>query len=468
MLTFNPNFAGAEAIGRVHGLDLAHCLQEMAPAVSQTVSSLFANQNKAGAWLRWLGLGADTQLLADITAYTKRVEGRFKNIVILGIGGSSLGGYALLKALLHPYWNDLTDAQRQGKPRYYFLENVDSDQVAGLLEMVSLPDTLFLVITKSGTTAETMSAFLTVQATLKASLGDANAKEHIVAITDASKGILRNIANAEGYTTFVVPDDVGGRFSVFSAVGLLPAALCGVAIDQCQQGIQDLLPLLQHTDITQNPAAQNAALQIKFYQAGKPLSVFMPYSARLAAVSDWYVQLWAESLGKKHDLNGRVVHVGPTPVRAVGVTDQHSQVQLFNEGPFDKVFTFVTVDQPDHSVTIPHVPANGMMDELAYLGGRSFQDLMQAEFVSTRGSLVRNQRPSVTLSLPKVDAYHVAQLLFFLEVQTAIAGGLLNIDPFDQPGVELAKQYTYALMGRKGYESLISEAKGEARPAVAV
>jgi glucose-6-phosphate isomerase len=173
-------------------------------------------------------------------------------------------------------------------------------------------------------------------------------------------------------------------------------------------------------------------------------------------------------LGKKHDLNGRVVHVGPTPVRAVGVTDQHSQVQLFNEGPFDKVFTFVTVDQPDHSVTIPHVPTGGMMDELAYLGGRTFQDLMQAEFVSTRGSLIRNQRPSVTISLPTVDAYHVAQLLFFLEVQTAIAGGLLNIDPFDQPGVELAKQYTYALMGRKGYESLISEAKGEVRPAVGV
>jgi len=159
-------------------------------------------------------------------------------------------------------------------------------------------------------------------------------------------------------------------------------------------------------------------------------------------------------------LQGDIVHAGPTPVRAVGVTDQHSQVQLFNEGPNDKVFTFISVGKPDRDLTIPSDQFTDVED-LNYLNGKTMSALMQAEFESTRASLTTNQRPNMTLSIPKVDAYYFAQLLYLLEVQTAIAGALLEIDPFDQPGVELAKKYTYALMGRKGYEDLIPVARGE-------
>jgi glucose-6-phosphate isomerase len=312
------------------------------------------------------------------------------------------------------------------------------------------------VISKSGTTAETMSAFLYFQAEVqKRVTNPEQAKKQWVMTTDANAGILRQLCDENGYVSFEVPDDVGGRFSVFSAVGLLPAALCGVDIAEMQRGIRELDKELQVTDIQKNMAAQGALIQYLYYQRDKKISVFMPYSYRLAAVSDWYVQLWAESLGKKQDRQGRTVHAGATPLKAVGVTDQHSQIQLYNEGPFDKVVTFVQVEAPEHNTIIPAVEATN--SPLYYLGKQPFQKLLNAEFESTRASLVQNQRANTTITLPKVDGYHLAQLLYLLEVQTALMGDLLNIDPFDQPGVELAKQYTYALMGRQGYENLLNE-----------
>ncbi|WP_373532063.1 glucose-6-phosphate isomerase [Vampirovibrio sp.] len=447
-------------VGATHGLNLEQVFKDSEGRIRDIVSQMYAEKDQAGGWKRWLNLGYDQALADELNAYAQSVKGRFSDMVILGIGGSSLGGYALLRALLHPYWNQLSDAQRQGFPRYYFVENVDGDQINPLMEMLDPQRTLFVVISKSGTTAETMSAFMIAKDWLERKLPPEKVKEHIVAITDAKTGVLRPVADKEQYQTFEVPDDVGGRFSVFCAVGLLPAVLCGVSLAEIQNGIRDLDKVLQNPDLQQNPAAQGALIQYSLYERDKRISVFMPYSFRLASVSDWYVQLWAESLGKKTDLQGNTVHVGPTPVRAVGVTDQHSQVQLFNEGPFDKVFTFVSVGKPAQDIQIP---ANQFSDieDLNYLNGKPMSQLMQAEFDSTRASITANQRPNMTLHLPQVDAYHVAQLLYLLEVQTAIAGALMGIDPFDQPGVELAKKYTYALMGRKGYENLVAEARGE-------
>lgn len=452
-----------EKVGVTHGLNLSQVFEEYRESIQSLVTRIYAEKDQPGGWKRWLNLGYDQKLPQELNAYAQSVKGRFSDMVILGIGGSSLGGYALLRALLHPYWNQLSDAQRNGFPRYYFVENVDSDQIHPLMDMLDPERTLFVVISKSGTTAETMSAFMVAKDWLESHLPADQVKHHIVAITDAQKGVLRPVANQLQYQTFEVPDDVGGRFSVFCAVGLLPAVLCGVSLSEIQKGIQDLDQVLQNPDIHHNPAAQGALIQYLLYQQGKPISVFMPYSYRLASVSDWYVQLWAESLGKKHDLQGNVVHVGPTPVRAVGVTDQHSQVQLFNEGPFDKVFTFISVGKPSQDLSIP-VNQFSDVEDLNYLNGKPMSQLMQAEFESTRASITGNQRPNMTLHLPQVDAYHFAQLLYLLEVQTAIAGGLMGIDPFDQPGVELAKKYTYALMGRKGYEGLAAEARGQKSP----
>lgn len=461
MIVLDTRNVGVDQVGQENGLDLDKLFDAKKDEMHQIVTRLYAEKDQPGGWKRWLNLGYDEALVREINQFAQSAKGKYQDLVVLGIGGSSLGGYALLKALLHPYWNNLPSEKRGGYPRFHFVENVDADQMNGLLDILNPKTTLFNVITKSGTTAETMSAFMITKSWLETHLGKNQIKSHIVVTTDKSKGLLRPIAQEEGYTAFEVPDDVGGRFSVFCAVGLLPAALCGVNINDIQRGIKDLDQVLQNPDVTQNLAAQNALIQIQYYQSGKPMSVFMPYSYRLASMSDWYVQLWAESLGKKHDKSGKVVHVGPTPVRAVGVTDQHSQVQLFNEGPNDKVFTFVEVGKPGQDVTIPNQFSD--LEDLKYLNNQPMSRLMAAEFESTRACLTGNQRPNVTITLPQIDAYHVAQLLYLLEVQTAIAGDLLNIDPFDQPGVELAKQYTYALMGRKGYEHLVAEAKGEAK-----
>ena len=319
----------------------------------------------------------------------------------------------------------------------------------GLLDILDLKKTLVNVITKSGSTAETMSQYMIIKDRLERELGD-NYRRNIVATTDKKVGVLRQLADQEGYKTFVVPDDVGGRFSVFSAVGLVPFALVGLDIDQIMNGIKDMDLALKNTDIHQNIAAQGALIQYLLdTKKGKNLSVMMPYSSRLKYVSDWFVQLWAESLGKEYNNNGDKVNIGPTPIKALGATDQHSQIQLYNEGPNNKVITFIRVENFDTMLEIPKILE---YTGIGYLGGKTINDLINAEADSTRVALADYSRPTMTISLERIDEYNIAQLLYMLEVQTAIAGELYNIDTFSQPGVEQAKNYTYALMGRAGYE----------------
>lgn len=438
-------------------VDLPEVSQALAPKVKEAVEALYASQNTPDAWTAWTKLGYDEALFAEMEHFATQVKGQYDDLVVLGIGGSALGGKALLVSLLHPYWNNLTSEQRGGLPRFHFIDNVDADQILALTEILDLNRTLVNVITKSGTTAETMSAFMFFKDRMTQQLGEAEAKKRIVLTTDAVKGTLRKMATEEGYTAFVVPDDVGGRFSVFSAVGLLPAAVCGVPIRELQRGIQDMDKACKNPNLDANPAALSALLHVLFYEKGYVNSVLMPYSARLYWVAHWYVQLWAESLGKKFNKQGQVVNLGCTAIPAVGVTDQHSQIQLYNEGGFDKVITFIEVGATDHSVTIPDAfPGN---QELAYLANRTFHELLLAELAGTRTSLLKNDRPTLTIKIPTVDAYHLAQVLYFLEVQTAISGYLFGVDPFDQPGVELAKKYTHALMGKAGYEHLLEDLK---------
>jgi len=275
-------------------------------------------------------------------------------------------------------------------------------------------------------------------------------RRNIIATTDKRTGILRQLADQEGYKTLVVPDDVGGRFSVFSAVGLLPFALVGIDIDEIVSGIKDMDLALKNTDIFENIAAQNALIHyLMDTKKGKNLAVMMPYSTRLKYVSDWFVQLWAESLGKEFNNDGEKVNCGPTPIKALGATDQHSQIQLYNEGPNDKLINFIRVEEFDNTVEIPKIfDYTG----IGYLGGKTINDLLNAEADSTRVALSDFQRPTVTITIPKINGYYIAQLLYMLEIQTAITGELYNIDTFNQPGVEQAKNYTYALMGRAGYE----------------
>lgn len=449
MLKLNYRNADSYVVGEENGLNIPQEFDRYKDKISDIIISLNQRKDKTGQWLQWMNLGYNEETVWYVKEFASMVEGRFDNILVLGIGGSALGGLAVTEALLKPYWNLLTPEKRKGLPRIFFLDNIDPDTINGLLEVIDLKKTLVNVITKSGDTAETMSQFMILKDLMTKELGD-DYRKNIVATTDKKMGILRQLADQEGYKTFFVPDDVGGRFSVFSSVGLLPFALVGLDIDEIINGIKDMDLLLKNTDINQNIAAQGALIQYLLdTEKGKNLSVMMPYSSRLKYVSDWYVQLWAESLGKEINNNGERVNVGPTPIKALGATDQHSQIQLYNEGPNNKVITFIRVENFDTQLEIPKIFE---YTGVGYLGGKTINDLINAEADSTRVSLADYKRPTLTLTLEKIDEYNLAQLLYMLEVQTAIAGELYNINTFNQPGVEQAKNYTYALMGRAGYE----------------
>lgn len=449
MLEFNCKNVTAHVIGEENGLNLEQEFDNFAEKIAHIINNLNSRKDKPGQWLQWMNLGYNEETVWLVKEYAAMVQGRFDNILVLGIGGSALGGMAVCEALLKPYWNQLSEEQRDGLPKIYFLDNIDPDQFNGLLDFLDLKRTLVNVITKSGSTAETMAQFMIVKDRLEKELGDDYVR-NIVATTDKNVGILRQISNEEGYKTFVVPEDVGGRFSVFSAVGLLPFALVGIDIEELMQGVKDMDLALKNTDIRHNIAAQNALIHyLMDTQKGKNLSVMMPYSSKLKYISDWYVQLWAESLGKNKDLDGNDVNVGQTPIKALGVTDQHSQIQLYNEGPNDKVINFIRIKEFDTTLEIPKIFE---YTGVGYLGGKTINELLNAEAESTKVALIDYQRPNVTITLQKADAYHLGQLIYMLEVQTAIAGALYNINTFNQPGVEQAKNYTYALMGRAGYE----------------
>ena len=449
MLKLDYRNVSSNVIGEEHGLDLQSEFSSYAEQIKKIIIDLNSRKDKPEQWLQWMNLGYNEETVWYVKEYAAMVKGRFENILVLGIGGSALGGMAVCEALLKPYWNMLSSEQRDNMPRIFFLDNIDPDQISGLLDSIDLTKTLVNVITKSGSTAETMSQFMIVKDRLEKEMGD-QYRQNIVATTDRSTGFLRQIAGEEGYKTFVVPDEVGGRFSVFSAVGLLPFALVGLDVDSIVQGVKDMDLALKNTDINENIAAQNALIHyLMDVKKGKNLSVMMPYSSRLKYVSDWYVQLWAESLGKEYNRNGERVNVGPTPIKALGATDQHSQIQLYNEGPNNKVVTFIRVGEFDTTVEIPKIFE---YTGIGYLGGKTINDLINAEADATKVALTDYQRPNVTITLSNVNAYSLGQLLYMLEVQTAIAGELYNIDTFNQPGVEQAKNYTYALMGRMGYE----------------
>ncbi|MHC4346324.1 MAG: hypothetical protein ACYSUP_16740 [Planctomycetota bacterium] len=286
-------------------------------------------------------------------------------------------------------------------------------------------------------------------------LGPEACKDQIVATTDPEQGTLRKIANEDGLRTLKVPEGVGGRFSVLSAVGLFSAAMCGINVDSLLAGARDMDARVTCEDFYKNPAAINAALHYEFYNRGKRISVMMPYSYALKDLADWYRQLWAESLGKANDLSGNEVHIGPTPVKALGTTDQHSQVQLYREGPNDKLFTFLQVNNFERDLKIG--PAPDCAPELGFLAGADLSKLLNSEKRATEYALLQSKRPCLTVVFDELNAHTVGQFICLFEVTTSLAGALFGINVYDQPAVELGKEATFALMGRAGYEQLSAQ-----------
>lgn len=441
-----------EIIGPEHGLSKKE-LDKQAAQIAE-ITRAMASERAAGN-LPYRDLPYQHQTVEKINKLADRFKGRFDNLVVMGIGGSALGNIALQTALNSPVYNLQSNAQRTG-PRLFVIDNVDPVQFGAVLDFIGndLDRTLFNVVSKSGRTAETASQFLTITELLRQKLGADKLKDHIVATTDNNSGTLRDIVDREGYISLEVPDGVGGRFSVLSDVGLFSAAMCGIDIAELLAGAAAMDERVKGEDLWSNPAALYAAIQILYYQNGKPLSVMFPYSYQLKDLSDWFRQLWAESLGKATNLDGEEVFTGPTPINALGTTDQHSQVQLYREGPNDKVFTFLDVENYDQEVTIG---PSGEVDELSYLSQRKMSELIIAEKQATEYALLQSKRPCLTLTFPAISAHTVGQFIYFFEVVTSYAGGMLNINTYDQPAVELGKEATFALMGHEKYSDLLTQ-----------
>lgn len=396
-----------------------------------------------------------SDVVSDIKTYVQEVKDQFETFVVLGIGGSALGPIAVQQAINHPFYNELPKEKRGGYPRLYVVDNIDPENITSLLDIIDLKSTLFNVITKSGSTSETMSQFMILKKMLEDELGQEEAKKHIVCTTDASKGNLRPITEQEGYKSFIIPDGVGGRFSELTPVGLLPAAMCGIDIEEMLSGAAYMDEICKEKDIFKNPASMYAILQYLSMKNSKNISVIMPYTSALKYIGDWYSQLWAESLGKKYDNEGKIVNVGQTPVRALGATDQHSQIQLYTEGPKDKVIVFIGVDKYKQTLEIPKLYEE--VPSLGFLGGATHDKLIKTEQMATEYALLKEGQSNMTITMPEVNEFTLGQLLYLFEVATGYAGELLNIDAFNQPGVEEGKNATYAMFDRPGYEEKKAE-----------
>ncbi|MCP5463823.1 MAG: glucose-6-phosphate isomerase [Deltaproteobacteria bacterium] len=384
-------------------------------------------------------LPGDSILRDQVLDLVQKKSG-YDNIVVLGIGGSALGASSIKMALDGPYHHLLKDSS----PRLFVLDHIEPLTLHELFVRLGNQKNLFVVISKSGNTSETLAQTLLVKRYFKSV-----SPEDFVVITDSEEGFLRSWVQKENIASLPVPSGVGGRFSVFSPVGLFPLACSGVNITELLEGAHAMEELCHQAILAQNPAGLLAMTLHHWMQAGSSQMVLMPYADRLRLFSDWFAQLWGESLGKEHSLDGQKINLGSTPIKATGVTDQHSQLQLYLDGPYDKIIGLVEVEDfgVDGSLSEDFISD----ERIDFLKGRSLLELQAAELNATQASLTENQRPNFRLSLAQINEYQLGQLYQLFMNVIPYMGALMNINPFDQPAVEKIKRYTFGLMGKNGF-----------------
>ena len=381
----------------------------------------------------FLDLPKDLKTVQEIEYVVEQEQKRkWQNIVVLGIGGSALGGIALQEALLGTYSN------LNHSPRLFFVDNVDPDYVNSIFSLIDFRKTLFIVVSKSGGTTEPMALF-SIAKEMLIRVEPKYYADHLIFVTDLHSGLLLKIAEKENIRVLGIPSKVGGRFSVLTAAALLPAALAGINIQKLMVGAKKMLETIQKTEDVKNPALLLACLQqLMDTKKGKPMVVMMPYKNQLFRIADWYRQLLAESIGKNPK-------TGPTPINALGTTDQHSQLQLYNAGPDDKWFIFMEAIKPG----VDQKLGNVLPKEIGFLNGKSLDQVLKASLQGTVGSLTKNGRPNINLKLDRVDEEAVGGLFMMFEFQVALLGLMYKVDAFDQPGVEQSKIITKKILSGK-------------------
>lgn len=394
-------------------------------------------------FLGWLNLPSsiNDKQIQEIVSAANELRNKADVIVIIGIGGSYLGAKAVIEALDHNFGQLL---QTGKDPLILFAgQNLSQDYLADLLEVIDDKNYGIVVISKSGTTTEPALAFRILKNHLESKVGRKKTGERIIAITDREKGALKQLANEEGYKTFVIPDDIGGRYSVLTPVGLLPAALAGIRIDKLVEGAGDM-EKITGKEISQgnNPAVQYAIIRNLLYQQGRKIEILVNYTPRLHFFAEWWKQLFGESEGKEAK--------GIYPASVDFTTDLHSLGQYIQEGERMLFETVISVTNPVKQLNIPYDEAN--LDKLNYLAGKSLDEVNKMAELGTMLAHVNGGVPNIHLEIPFLNEFYLGQLIYFFEKACAISGYLLGVNPFNQPGVEAYKKNMFALLGKPGFE----------------
>jgi glucose-6-phosphate isomerase len=414
-------------------------------AAAEASNALLANGEGAGNdFLGWVALPSsiDAEQLAAVNEVADRLRAKAEVIVCIGIGGSYLGAKAVLEAMSNSF--ALLKCNRKEPIVLFAGQNISEDYTYELLDAVKDRELAVVVISKSGTTTEPAIAFRILKAELERRYGKAEAAERIVAVTDKARGALKTLATQEGYSTFVIPDDVGGRFSVLTPVGLLPLAAAGVNIEALVRGAQDMQKATdENVPYEQNIAAQYAAVRNALYAEGKKIEILASYEPKLQYIAEWWKQLYGESEGKE----GK----GIFPASVTLTADLHSMGQYIQEGERMLMETVISVAKPDHSITIESDEEN--LDGLNFLAGKRISEVNRMAELGVQLAHTDGGVPNIRIELPAIDAYHIGALLYFFERACGISGYILGVNPFNQPGVEAYKKNMFALLDKPGYEA---------------
>ena len=414
-------------------------------AAAEASNALLANGEGAGNdFLGWVALPSsiDAEQLAAVNEVANRLRAKAEVIVCIGIGGSYLGAKAVLEAMSNSF--ALLKRDRKEPIVLFAGQNISEDYTYELLDAVKDRELAVVVISKSGTTTEPAIAFRILKAELERRYGKAEAAERIVAVTDKARGALKTLATQEGYSTFVIPDDVGGRFSVLTPVGLLPLAAAGIDIEALVRGAQDMQKATdENVPYEQNIAAQYAAVRNALYAEGKKIEILASYEPKLQYIAEWWKQLYGESEGKE----GK----GIFPASVTLTADLHSMGQYIQEGERMLMETVISVAKPDHSITIESDEEN--LDGLNFLAGKRISEVNRMAELGVQLAHTDGGVPNIRIELPAIDAYHIGALLYFFERACGISGYILGVNPFNQPGVEAYKKNMFALLDKPGYEA---------------
>ncbi|QDP40954.1 glucose-6-phosphate isomerase [Radiobacillus deserti] len=421
-----------------------HELDYLQEPVKLAHQQLHTKSGAGNDFLGWLDLPKDydKEEFDRIKQAAQKIQSDSDVLLVIGIGGSYLGARAALDMLNHSFYNVLPKDKR-GFPQVLFVGNsISAPYMNDLLEVLEGKNVSINVISKSGTTTEPAIAFRVFRKFLEEKYGKEEAKKRIYATTDKAKGALKTLATEEGYESFVIPDDVGGRFSVLTAVGLLPIAASGIDIDAMMEGAQKAREELSSENLFENPAYQYAAVRNVLYNKGKTIEMLVNYEPALQYFSEWWKQLYGESEGKDQK--------GIFPASANFSTDLHSMGQYIQDGRRDLFETVLHVEEPKSNLTLEKEDQD--LDGLNYLAGKTVDEVNQKAYQGTMLAHTDGQVPNLIVHLPKLDAYTFGYAVYFFEKACAVSGYLLGVNPFDQPGVEAYKKNMFALLGKPGFE----------------